>query len=112
MLEKIERAGAEAVAAFEHIVNEVLIQDDSCAEESLLMNALERSGINNINKLLSITDADAADLKADVDGVDTPLVNDTRVLSQIFRHYAKYRNDTIGPINGNWKSITVEEFND
>jgi hypothetical protein len=108
---RAERAGAEAVAAFEYIVNEVLIQDDS-TEESLLMHALEQNGITNINKLLSISDTEVENLKANVAGVVTPLVNGARVLPRIFRHYAKYRNDTLGPINGNWKSITVKVFND
>jgi hypothetical protein len=104
-------ANAASTAAFKYIVEEVLVQGIS-GNESLLMNALEQSGINNVYKLVAITESEIKDLKADVDGVMTPLNNGTRSLPRLFRYLTRHRIETNDPINENWTSITAEEFNE
>jgi hypothetical protein len=104
-------ANAASTAAFKYIVEEVLVQGRS-GNVSLLMNALEQSGINNIYTLVAITESEIQDLKADIDGVMTPLIDGTRSLPRIFRCLTRHRIETNDPINGNWTSITAEEFNE
>jgi hypothetical protein len=106
---QIRNKAAAASAAFKHVVENVLWQADG----SLLMKALERSGITDIHKLVTITDAEIDNLQTNVTGVLTPLPDGLKSLPRIFRQYNEHRLRADYPINGGmWMSITDDDFND
>ena len=97
---------SQGIAAFDHIMDEVL-------GRPILKAALESEGIQDICALLTIDEETIDALShSDEEGTTTvPLSRGDRNLIKVFLGYYRYRVTTGNPIE-DWLSVELEDFNE